>query len=46
MSRNTLYLVIGLLIAAVLVAGFLYYQERNSGLRIEVGEHGIQVDGN
>jgi predicted negative regulator of RcsB-dependent stress response len=46
MSRNMLYLVIGLLVAGVLVVGYLYYQESQSGIDIEIGEQGITIEGN
>lgn len=44
MSRNALYLVIGLLAAGVLVVGYLYYQESRSGIEIEIGEHGVSIE--
>lgn len=46
MSRNALYLVIGLLAAGVVVVGYLYYQESRSGIDIEIGEDGITIEGN
>lgn len=46
MSRNALYFVIGLLVAGVLVVGYLYYQESRSGIDIKIGEDGITIDGN
>lgn len=46
MNRNTLYLVIGLLAAAVIVVGYFYYHESQSGVSIEIGEHGVKIDGN
>jgi hypothetical protein len=46
MSRNVLYLVIGLLAAGVVVVGYLYYQESRSGISIEIGEHGVTIEGN
>jgi hypothetical protein len=46
MSRNALYLVIGLLAAGVVVVGYLYYQESRSGINIEIGEHGVTIEGN
>jgi len=46
MSRNILYLVIGLLAAGVVVVGYLYYQESRSGIDIEIGEHGVTIEGN
>ncbi len=46
MSRNALYLVIGLLAAGVIVAGYLYYEESRTrtGIEIEIGEHGITIE--
>ena len=46
MSRNALYLVIGLLAAGVVVVGYLYYQEnrKRSGIEIEIGEHGVTIE--
>jgi hypothetical protein len=46
MSRNVLYLVIGLLAAGVVVVGYLYYQESRSGVDIEIGEQGVTIEGN
>ena len=46
MSRNVLYLVILLLVAGVAVVGYLYYQESQSGIEIEIGKDGIRIDGN
>ena len=45
MSRNVLYLVVGVLVALVLVAGYLYYQESRSGIDIKIGEHGVTIEG-
>ncbi|WP_322895634.1 MULTISPECIES: hypothetical protein [unclassified Yoonia] len=46
MNRNTLYLLIGLLVVGLLVVGYLYYQEsRRSGVDITIGEQGISVEG-
>lgn len=46
MSRNTLYLLIGLLAAGVIVVGYLYYEETRSqsGIEIEIDEHGITIE--
>ena len=46
MSRNALYLVIGLLAAGFLVVGYLYFQENRSrsGIEIEIGEHGVSIE--
>lgn len=46
MSRNVLYLLIGLLAVGVVVAGYLYYQESKSGINIEIGEDGVKIEGN
>jgi hypothetical protein len=46
MNRNVLYLVIGLLAIAVAVVGYLLYQERQSGIRIDIGESGVTIEGN
>lgn len=46
MSRNALYLVIGLLAAGVVVVGYLYYQQSRSGIDIQIGEHGVTIEGN
>ena len=44
MSRS--YLLIGLLAAGLIVFGYLYYQESQSGIDIEIGEHGVTIEGN
>lgn len=46
MNRNTLYLILGALIVAVGVLGYLYYQEQQSGVAIQIDEGGISIDGN
>ena len=46
MNRNVLYLVIGALAVAVVVIGYMLYQEQQSGIEIEIGENGISVEGN
>lgn len=46
MTRNALYWVAGLLAAAVLVIGYLYYdQQQRSGISIEIGDQGLTVEG-
>lgn len=47
MSRNGLYLVIGVLLVAV--AGFAIYtyqQQTRPGIEVRVDEQGISIDGN
>lgn len=46
MNRNTLYFALGLLVAGVVVAGDLYYQESRSGIEIKIGGHGVKIEGN
>ncbi len=46
MNRNALYLVIGLLAVGIVVVGYLYYQESRTGIDIEIGDHGITIQGN
>jgi predicted negative regulator of RcsB-dependent stress response len=46
MNRNGLYLIIGALVVAVGVVGYLYYQERQqtAGVDISVGKSGISIE--
>tara|TARA_R110000868_G_scaffold71948_6_gene210087 strand:- start:20523 stop:20663 length:141 start_codon:yes stop_codon:yes gene_type:complete len=46
MNRNNLYMMIGLLAAVVVVVSYLYYQESRSGVSIQIGDHGVKIDGN
>lgn len=47
MTRNVLYLIIGLLLAGVVVVGYLYYQEREeNGFEVEIDNQGIDIEGN
>jgi hypothetical protein len=46
MSRNLLLILIGMLAVCLIGAGYLYYQESQSGIDIEINEHGITIDGN
>lgn len=43
---NSLYLIIGALVAVSTVLGYFLYQERNKkeGFQISVGGHGISVE--
>lgn len=45
MNRNALYLLIGLLVAGLVVVGYLYYQESQRGVEIRIGDQGISIDG-
>lgn len=46
MNRNTLYLLIGLLAVGLAVLGYMYFQESQSGVRINIGDQGISIEGN
>lgn len=46
MSRNILYLLIGLLAIGLGVVGYLYYEESQSGIEIRIGEESISIEGN
>lgn len=46
MNRNVMYLLIGLLAAGLVVLGYLYYKESQSGVDIRIGDQGITIDGN
>ncbi len=46
MNRNSLLVLIGLLLVVAVGASYLYYQERQSGIDIQIGEQGIKIEGN
>ena len=48
MNRNFLYFIIGALVVAAAVVGYLFYQERQktSGIEIDVGKSGISIQKN
>ena len=45
MNRNTLYIVIAVLVVGVAIVGFQLYQERQktTGVEINLGENGISI---
>jgi uncharacterized membrane protein YidH (DUF202 family) len=45
-NRNFLLILIGVLAVCAIGAAYLYYQERQSGIDIEINEHGVTIDGN
>lgn len=45
MSRSVLDLVIGALAVGAAVAGYLYYQESQGGIDIEIDKEGVTIDG-
>jgi hypothetical protein len=42
--NNTLYFIVGALVIGLIVVGVYIYNDRNSGVRIQIGEQGISVD--
>ena len=47
MNRNTLYLIVGALVVAVIFIGFRLYQaEQEPSLEIEVNDSGLSVETN
>lgn len=46
MSRNFLFVLIGVLVVCLIGAGYFYYQERQNGIDIEINEHGVTIEGN
>jgi predicted negative regulator of RcsB-dependent stress response len=46
MNRNVLYLVIGVLVVAAGVFGYMLYQDRQktTGIEINVGKSGISIE--
>jgi hypothetical protein len=46
MNRNALYLIVGGLVVATVVIGYLLYQERQktTGIDINVGDGGISIE--
>ncbi len=46
MNRSVLWLAIGALAIVAVVASVLYYRERNqSGIRIQINDNGVSIDG-
>lgn len=46
MNRNFLLIVIGALAVIAIGASYLYYQESQEGIAIEINGGGISIDGN
>ena len=47
MNKNVLYLIVGALVVAVGVIGYMLYQEQHkSGVEIEIGKQGVKIQGN
>jgi hypothetical protein len=45
-GRSSIYVLVGVLAAGVVILGYLYYQESRSGVDIRIGEGGVTIDGN
>lgn len=44
MNRSALYFIIGALIVGAGALGYLYYEESQSGVDIEISEDGVSID--
>lgn len=45
MNRNLLLILVGVLAVVAAGASYLYYNERQSGIDIEIGQNGVSIDG-
>ena len=45
MNRTYLFILIGVLAVGAAGASYMYYQERQDGIRIEVNDKGLSIDG-
>lgn len=45
-NQKFLLILIGTLAVLAAAAGYLYYQERQSGIDIQIDEHGVSIKGN
>ena len=45
MNRSSLLILIGVLVVIAAGASYLYFQERQSGVKIQIDEHGVTIDG-
>ena len=46
MSRNLLLILLGVLAVSLIGASYLYYQQSQSGIDIEINEDGVTIEGN
>lgn len=44
-NRNLLLMLVGVLAVVAVGASYLYYNERQSGIDIEIGRNGVSIDG-
>jgi hypothetical protein len=45
MGRSALYVIVGALAVVAAVLGYLYYEERQSGVEISIGAGGVTIEG-
>ncbi|MGO4910181.1 hypothetical protein ACEN2J_17850 [Pseudorhodobacter sp. W20_MBD10_FR17] len=45
MNQNFLYVLVAVLAASAIGFGYLYYQERQTGIAIKIDESGVTIDG-
>jgi hypothetical protein len=45
MNQTVLLTALAVLAVVAAAFGYLYYQERQSGIAIKIGEHGVTIDG-
>jgi hypothetical protein len=45
MNRNALLILTGILVIVAVGASYLYYQERQTGIDIQIDEQGIKIEG-
>ena len=46
MTKNVLLVLIGALAVCSIVAIFIYDHKRQSGIEIQINEHGVRIEGN
>jgi hypothetical protein len=46
MNRSSLLILIGILVIVAVGASYLYYQERQTGIDIQIDGQGIKIEGN
>ncbi|WP_373088881.1 hypothetical protein [Sneathiella sp.] len=44
MSRNALYFIIGALLVIAIVVGYMFYQEKESGVDIKIGDASVSYN--
>lgn len=46
MSRSFLLVLVSVLAVVAAGAGYMYYQESQSGIDIKIDDHGVSIEGN